>query len=164
MAGVSGLSNTVADNVYGTTLADDPPGGMTIGAFVSSSITAGQQIGLTQSTTANVASIVLQPGDWDISGTVNHSASTNTSVTSLISGISTVSAVTAGQAGGGGLGTDPTAIWLQAAAVPKGIMVLEAGPVRFNTTLTTTMYLVALDSFTVSTLSVFGTIRARRMR
>jgi hypothetical protein len=41
---------------------------------------------------------------------------------------------------------------------------LDIGPVRLSIAATTTVFLVAQCTFTVSTLSAYGTIRARRMR
>ncbi len=154
---------THADNVFGTTGGDDPSF-MSLGQYISATVTAGNAVSVTTGTATNIVTMSLPPGDWDVSGFLNHSAGTSTSVTRIITSISVTSATTAGQAGGAGLGTDPTAIYSQASSIPTNNMVLEAGPVRMNTNANTTMFLVAQDTFTASTMQVYGTLRARRMR
>lgn len=155
---------TDTDSVYGTDAADSPVPG-TIGEFIFSTVSAGSTVSLTTSGTAyNIASMTLGPGDWDVRGQIQHSAGTNTSVTKIISGISSTSATTAGQAGGNGIFPEPTRIMCMAAGVPNGVMSQDVGPFRLSTDSSTTMYLIAQDTFTVSTFSAYGTISARRAR
>jgi hypothetical protein len=44
------------------------------------------------------------------------------------------------------------------------VLSTAVGPVRVSLSATTTIFLVASDTFTVSTMSAYGTIRARRVR
>ena len=134
-----------------------------LGTLVTSSIPAGSAISLTTATSANITSISLSPGDWDISGVIDFNPAGTTSVTNITASVSLTSATLSGQTGGSGLGTDPTMAWNQAAAVPAGLMALEVPTVRLSITKTTTVYLVAQATFTVSTMAAYGTIRANRV-
>lgn len=141
---------------YGVAAAD-------LGALVTSSIPVGSAVSLTTATPANITSISLTPGDWDIVGFVDFNPAATTSVTNLTASVSLTSATVSGQTGGSGLGTDPTAIVNQAAAVPAGVVGVGTSPVRLSITKTTTVYLVAQATFTVSTMSAYGTLRANRV-
>lgn len=138
--------------------------GSTVGQFRTATVAVGSAVALTTATSANVTSLSLIPGDWDCSAQVVHNAAATTSITLLQVGISVTSATLPTQAGGSGVGTDPLAIWRQAAGVPAGALTTAVGPVRVSLTATTTIYLVANDTFTVSTMSAYGTLRCRRMR
>lgn len=141
---------------YGVAAAD-------LGTLVTSSVPSGSAVSLTTATPANVTSITLTPGDWDISGVLDFNPAATTSVTNMTASVSLTSATLSGQTGGSGLGTDPTMIWNQAASVPAGVCGLEVPAVRLSITKTTTVYLVAQATFTVSTMSAYGTIRANRV-
>jgi hypothetical protein len=134
-----------------------------LGTLVTSSIPSGSAVSLTTATPANVTSITLSPGDWDISGVLDFNPAATTSVTNVTASVSLTSATLSGQTGGNGLGTDPTMAWNQAASVPAGVMALEVPAVRLSITKTTTVYLVAQATFTVSTMTAYGTIRANRV-
>lgn len=134
-----------------------------LGALVTSSIPVGSAVSLTTNTAANITSITLTPGDWDISGVIDFNPAATTSVTNITASASLTSATVSGQAGGNGLGTDPTMIWNQAASVPAGVMAMEVPAVRLSITASTTVYLVAKATFTVSTMTAYGTIRANRV-
>jgi hypothetical protein len=134
-----------------------------LGTLVTSSIPVGSAVSLTTATAANVTSITLAPGDWDISGVIDFNPAATTSVTNITAGVSLTSATLAAQTGGSGLGTDPTMAWNQAASVPAGVMAMEVPAVRLSITATTTVYLVAKATFTVSTMTAYGTIRANRV-
>lgn len=159
-ASLAALSNLVV----GTKTNDNALAG-NLGEFVTSTVPVGSAVTLTTATTANVTSISLTAGDWDIEGVVDFALAGTTSITTLIAGISLTSATLAPQAGGGGLGTDPTASYTTAAQVPgNGNMSLETSTVRLSIATTTTVFLVTQATFSVSTCAAFGTIRARRVR
>ena len=134
-----------------------------LGTLVTSSVPVGSAVSLTTATAANVTSITLTAGDWDISGVIDFNPAATTSVTNITAGVSLTSATLAGQTGGSGLGTDPTMAWNQAASVPAAVMAMEVPVVRLSITATTTVYLVAKATFTVSTMTAYGTIRANRV-
>lgn len=134
-----------------------------LGTLTTSSIPVGSAVSLTTATPANLTSISLAAGDWDISGVIDFAPAATTSVTNITASASLTSATLSGQTGGSGLGTDPTMAWNQAASVPAGVMGLEVPAVRLSITKTTTVYLVAQATFTVSTMTAYGTIRANRV-
>lgn len=154
------LSNTPA---VGSSTNDNAAAGY-VGEFVTATVAVGAAVALTTATTANVTSISLTAGDWDISGQVDFTPGATTSITVLQGGFSLTTATITGQAGGAGLGTDPTKITTQVASVPAGQIHTGLLPVRLSIAATTTVFLVAQGTFTISTLAAFGTIRARRAR
>lgn len=135
-----------------------------VGELITATVAAGSAVSLTTATSANVTSISLTAGDWDVSAQVVHNAAATTSITLLQIGISATSATLPTQVGGSGIGTDPLGIERRAASVPAGALTTAVGPVRVSLAATTTIYLVANDTFTVSTMSAYGTLRARRER
>lgn len=141
---------------YGVASAD-------LGTLVTSSVPVGSAVSLTTATPANITSIILSPGDWDISGVVDFLPAASTSVTNITNSVSLTSATLSSQTGGNGLGTDATMVWNQAASVPAALMAQEVPAVRLSITKTTTVFLVAQATFTVSTMTAYGTIRANRV-
>lgn len=142
--------------ILGTTTNDNAPAGY-VGEYVSATVAAGT-VALTTATTANIASISLTPGDWDVSGVVVFTTAATTSVTQAIAGIATTSAT---------LGADGTyQRETSAAFVPGAIewMDMAAPVVRLSLAAATTVYLVGQSTFTVSTQTAGGVIRARRVR
>jgi hypothetical protein len=150
--------------ISGTTTNNSAQAG-SIGEFVTSTVAVGSAVSLTTATAANITSISLTAGDWDVSAMADFNPGATTSITLMQAGLGTTTAVLLGQAGGGGVGTDPVSSWTQSAQVPTaGPLSLELPPVRVLIGSTTTIFFVANATFTISTLSVYGTIRARRMR
>lgn len=151
--------------IKGTPTNDNAPAGF-IGELIFSTIPTGSAVALTTATPANVTSIVLTPGDWDVDGVVDFNPGASTSVTQYNSSVSGTSATLATQPGGGNFGPDGTFTLNQAAMVPAAGF--DAAPTTIRVTVpqgtTQQVFLVAQATFTVSTLAAFGTIRARRMR
>lgn len=135
-----------------------------VGELITSTVALASAVSLTSTTAANVTSISLTAGDWDVDGTVDFNLAASTSVTVLAASISLTTATLGTQPGGSGLGTDPTTTINQAASVPGGLVVVSTPTVRISIAATTTVYLVASSTFTVSTNAAYGTIRARRIR
>lgn len=140
--------------IVGTTTNNDASAG-SVGEAVSSLVAVGSPISLTTATGANITSISLTAGDWDVSGNVNFSASTAT-VTGTSGGITATSA------------TVPT----DGSEVYSGVQVTllsETDSVtipakRFSLSGTTTIYLVGKSTFSAGTVGGFGSITARRRR
>ena len=154
---------TPSSAVLGTTTNDNAPAGR-LGEFVTATVAVGAAVPLTTGVAANVTSISLTAGDWKITAQCNRNLGATTSVTLLQAGVSLTTATIAGQAGGAGLGTDPTAIATSPATIYGGTVTKAIGPVRLSINATTMVFLVAQDTFTVSTNAVYGTLSARRMR
>ena len=151
------------DNRLGTSTNNNAAPGQ-LGEFVTFSVPAGSAVALTTAVAANVTSISLTAGDWDINAQVDHLISATASVTQLNASMSLTTAALSPQAGGSGLGTDATATASFAAMVPTANITQGIVMVRLSVSATTTVFLVAQDIFTLGTISAFGTIRARRVR
>lgn len=99
----------------------------------------------------NAASIVVTPGDWDVSGNLffnGTGASTNTIV-----GISLTSAT---------VGATPTYTQLSISSPHVGNF--NTPIVRISVAVNTTVFLIGLASFASGTMTAGGRLRARRMR
>lgn len=158
--------------ILGTPTNDNASAGY-VGEYIFSTIPTGSAVSLTTATPANITSIALTPGDWDIDCQVEFSPGASTSVTVSTASISLTSATLSTQPGGtvgrATLGPEPVMTINQAAAVPAAGYALAPSSVRCTISaappgVTTTVYLVAQATFTVSTMAAFGTIRARRVR
>lgn len=139
----------------GTTTNDNAAAG-DVGEYITSQVAANGSA-LTSGATANVTSISLTAGDWDVGGIIDFLPAATTSITELIVGTNTTSAT---------IGAQDT--YLQdsfAAEVPGANQTGRVLPtVRWSLASTTTIFLVVFAIFTVSTLNAWGTIRARRVR
>lgn len=129
----------------------------TIGEYVTATAAPGA-VSLTTAVAANVTSISLTAGDWDVSGVVNFTPTATTSIAVLAGGPSSTTAT---------LGAQDTFFRSSNATQVPGTTVVIAPPtpvVRFSLSGTTTVFLVTQATFTLSTLTAGGTIRARRVR
>ena len=111
---------------------------------------------VTTNTPLNVGSISLTAGDWDVTGVINFNCATTTSVTLLQACSNNTSATM----------TSVGVSQVYSAFVPgNGNSLNFALPtVRYSLTTTTTIYLVANATFTISTMTSGGQLRARRVR
>jgi hypothetical protein len=167
-SGTSTFTNTVTlptntvlhgNQLIGTTTNDNATAG-NIGEYVSSTVLQASAIPFVSNTSTNITSISLTAGDWDVWGNVAYIAAASTNVTYYQGVITTTSA-------GGGL--IPGAFY--AVSLPTGIVPgtfpiggLTVGPTRFSLASTTTIFLTGSCNFSVSTLSAYGIIQARRVR
>ncbi|NBW07965.1 MAG: hypothetical protein EBR82_08055 [Caulobacteraceae bacterium] len=142
----------------GTPTNDNAAAGL-IGEVITSTVLAGSAIALTSNTAANITSISLTAGDWDVYGVVNYLCGATTNVTQLYASISQTTAT---------VDTTPGAFNNQSfpgSVLGNGGVPTVVPPViRKSLASTTTMFLVGFGTFTVSTLSVYGMIWARRAR
>ena len=128
------------------------------GEYVSSSVAAGSAVSLTSGASANVTSISLTAGDWDIFGGVGFTGNAATTMTVAIGGISTVSATVPGTS------DRETRISPRADTFAQSSFITLALPTsRISLSSTTTVYLVANSTFAVNTNSAYGAIAARRV-
>lgn len=132
-----------------------------IGEYKSSSVVTGSAVALTTVTGANVTSIVLSAGDWDVWGIVYFKGAGTTTLTYLAASTSLVSATLSNVPGEVGQFTTGAA-----ADMPFGLtdISVNTGPIRQQLSANTTVYLVAQAQFAVSTCSAYGIIQARRRR
>jgi len=140
--------------IVGTTTNNNANAG-SFGEFASSS-TATQSA--TSNTPLNAASVSLTAGDWDVTGLIQTNPAGTTTTSSTVAGISTTSA-TFGTISGGFTNATVTN------GATAGVNLNTAAPTtRISLSGTTTVFLVAQVGFAVSTLTVSGFIRARRVR
>jgi hypothetical protein len=151
---------TSALGIKGTVAADSAPAG-SLGEVISSSVLTAGSIALTTVTTANVTSIALSPGDWDVDGRVCFTLASTTTMGYLSGGINTVTATLptneAGVATQVGAGTNATT---DVTVSPS----LSISSVRINIAAPATVYLLARAKFATSTCRAYGAISARRVR
>ena len=150
---------TVA-GIKGTTAADSAQAG-SIGEVITATVATGSSISLTSVTSANVTSISLTAGDWDVWGAVAFTLASTTTMGYLSGGINTTSATL--PLNNAGVGTIPGA-GTNATTDVTVDPVVAVMPVRINVSSTTTVYLVARAKFGTSTCKGYGTIYARRRR
>lgn len=141
----------------GTTTNDSAATGY-IGEYIEAKLLAASAESMTTSTSNTLASIAPTAGDWDVSGVIGYIPAATTSVTILSSHISLTDNTTSGADDNG------SSQFATAANVMVNACVLATPIRRISIAATTTVYLVARATFTVSTMTAFGTIRGRRMR
>jgi hypothetical protein len=130
-----------------------------VGEYIESVIASGSAVSLSNGVSANITSISLTAGDWDIDCSAYFTAAATTSTTAFLTSLSPTTA-TLDQAAG------RLAKISMAAFVPgAGIAYSQnVAPYRFSFASTTSIFLVVNAGFTVSTLTGWGIIRARRVR
>lgn len=151
-------TTSIGRGQYQGTNTNDSATAGNIGEVITASLASGSAISLTTAVTANITSISLTAGDWDVHGVVVLASAATTSTTLTASAISTTSATipTLGSEG----------FFIQAVTPTTGPATwsLPTGTVRLSLSGTTTVYLVGQMNFTVSTATAYGTISARRVR
>lgn len=154
----TGMINSVqAAKVLGTVTNDDAAASR-LGEYKFSNIIVASAVALTTATPANVTSLSLTAGDWDVSGTVAFNPAAGTLIVDMKGGISQTSATLPTLSDTAALVDIPLS---PSAGVGATIPV---GRSRISLAGTTTVYLVAQSTFTVSTCSAYGFISARRVR
>jgi len=154
------LTNKTLTNpaISGTTTNDSAAAG-NVGEFVTASLASGSAISLTNGTSANITSISLTAGDWDVRGVLGLQGGATTVVILQQCCITTTSATL-------DISPDKAAIVFSNNTPfgSTGRILLSAPVTRISLSGTTTVYLVANCNFTTSTLTGYGTISARRVR
>lgn len=152
--------------IVGTTTNDNVAAG-NVGEVISASVVRSAGVALTSGTTVNIGSISLTAGDWDVRIANGFRTGGATSITSLTSAISTTTGtLPSGDTIQVPSSTGQYTVVLQIPIIPgSGNDVNLSGvPSRISLAATTTYFLVVAASFTVSTLSAYGSIVARRVR
>jgi hypothetical protein len=144
-----------------------------VGELIIATVAAGSAVALSVSGTSyNLTSLALTIGEWDVSFVADFIPAATTSITllSAMLGIASATALTqAGQSTASGAFTlvdpDPGAKFAVAASVPgANVVSLDMPPCRVKMNASGTLYCVCSAAFSVSTISVYGTMRARRVR
>lgn len=145
----------------GSTTNDSASGG-NIGELISSTVLLGSAVSLTNNTAANMTSISLSPGDWDVWCNLVFTGATTTTINYFQGGISTTSATLPGSNGDTQITVGDTGRTLFQNV--NGYSMPTVGPTRVSLAATTTYYCVANAGFATSTASVYGKLQARRRR
>jgi hypothetical protein len=140
--------------IVGTTTNDNTAAGK-VGEFVQSDIPSASEITLTNNTAANITSISLTAGDWDVWGNFLFDIGATTVPSYFIGCTNDVSATLATVNGGG---------YAVTAITTTANYPMIAVHRRYSLSTTTTIYLVVQCGFTISTLKAYGAIQARRRR
>ncbi len=143
--------------IVGTTTNDSAATGQ-YGEYVSTTIAVAGAVALATGVSVNVTNITLGPGDWDVSGCIAFQFGATTSYTNLVGGASSVTATLGAQ--------ETTFDYETPATVPTAgkDMSWVIPSQRFSLNGSTTIFLVAQGTFTISSLKAYGIIRARRIR
>lgn len=154
-ASATSLSFSSTSGIIGTTTTDSAATG-SVGEYVSA--TQGTPQSLTSTTGLTLTSISLTAGDWDVWGSVIFTSAATTNVVQEAGGTSLVTNT---------IDDDHASFQLKNAAagvVQDGFNFFAIPMRRVSIGSTTTVYLVAQATFSVSTLSAYGKIQARRTR
>jgi len=145
--------------IIGTTTNDSAAAG-SVGEFVSATTSFAAPVSLTTDTAADIASISLTAGDWDVWGNVAFLGNAATLVQYQTGWVSSTSATNPGR--------DSVTQQVFSAA---GVAIFAAADSSFNVqqrrisiASTTTIYLSAQSGFSVNSTSGYGNIFARRVR
>lgn len=143
----------------GTTTNDNAATG-SVGEHKITTVAVGGAVSLTTNTAANIATVSLTAGDWEVwaSGAFTQAATTKIAYASFW--VSSTSATLPGAENLSRLSYDST----DGAVLSGGVSGLAVASKRFSLSSTTTLYLSARIGFTVSTLTGYGTLYARRIR
>ena len=126
-----------------------------VGEIISATVASGSAVSLTNAVAANIASVTLTPGDWDVWATL--AVTPATSMTVFSGWISAVSAVDPGAPNGGAyVLSQPVAALTAVQVMPIGTLTVEVGT-------STPIYLSAKVTFT-GTATAYGALIARRRR
>lgn len=132
-----------------------------IGEYIESVLVSGSATGLVNNIAKTVTSISLTAGDWDVDSNVSFITATTTNVVNLQTSLSLTTNTFDTTPGRASLFTFSAAGFVPTAGTTCTSIVQ---PYRFSLSTTTTIFIVAICNFTISTLSAYGIIRARRAR
>lgn len=155
-------------NIIGRTDAGNAAAGY-VGEEITASTLQSAGVSLTTATPANVLSITLTAGDWDISGFIGYRYATSCSVTALFTAVSLTSATlpaldTLGVPTAGEVNIREMQNTVGTVKVTGAREVFSIARYRISIASSTTYYLVARADWTTSTITAFGSLTARRMQ
>lgn len=162
IAGVKTFSSQIipssTQGIRGTTTNDNAITG-SIGEFVIAAVPLGSAIAMANNTVANIASISLTAGDWDVIVSFSSVSTSIVTVNNVVGTASLTSLFIEPQARF--LLNNPTGLsYPNSSIIASGITPM----LRVTITGTTTVYYTAISSFSGGSLSIYGHIRARRIR
>lgn len=155
LSAVTQLTRAAGTEVHGTNTNNNATAGY-VGEYLSSSVVSGSAVTLTTATPLTVTSMSVPAGDWDISGVV--------CINGTITGTQFIAAIgqTTNSLTGTVAGDTQVSTPFMATAASDNCLIIPA--VRKSLASTTTIYLLAQDTFTIGTAKAYGRISARRVR
>lgn len=149
---------TLSGGIVGVTDGSNATAG-NVGQIISTDTNSGAAVALTSSVVANIATVSLSAGDWELFFAAQFTGDVATIVQNMTASISTTSAT---------LNVTDTAFaempgYNLASFSFATVNSVLVGPFRQNITGTTTVYGVATATFGVNTCSAYGALVARRL-
>lgn len=155
------LTVGAATNIKGSSTNNSATAG-NIGEYISSTISSGSAVTDATGSASPITSISLTAGDWEVGGVVDYVPNSATSVTLLTQGVQTLNNCMTVPAIGA---QDTFTQWETAANIIGASNPAWAVPTqRVSLSSTTSVCLITKPSFSVNSLTSYGTIWARRMR
>jgi len=156
---VTAVSVAFSDNtagILGTTTNDDAGAGY-VGEIIESTVLVGGAVAMVTGTAKTITSISLTAGDWDVWGNVCLNPAGGSIMQAIAASINTTTDAVPTAPNGGATSN------ISGISTTSGIQ-LPSGVKRLSLSGTTTVYLIGQTAFTVSTMTGFGYIGARRVR
>lgn len=156
-ASATSLSFSSTSGIIGTT-TNNNAAALSVGEQVISTVDVSSPVSLSTLTNANITSISLTAGDWDVYGMVGFTPAATTNIVQTFGWTSSTSA------------TLPSSfLYAKLQNVSTGLVLgstfsYTVPMMRVSLASTTTIYLSARASFSIDTLGAFGKIEARRRR
>lgn len=150
------------EDIKGTSTSDNADPGE-LGEYMESEVGSGSAVSLTHATSANITSLALTAGDWDVWFDAVFTGAATTQVWYLVGSLSATSATldaSPGMIDGRYVSPDSFAIY----NIGFTTFTARVGPVRISLGSTTTYYGVVRAGFSTSTQTAYGLLRARRVR
>lgn len=154
---ITNLTSTGIQTFTGVTNASTASAGK-VGEVISSTIAIASATSLTTATAKSITSISLTAGDWEVWGNIGFIAAAGTLATILEGSISTLNNTQATSPNGGAYFRNALAYTV------AETQICPIGRTIINISATATYYLVGTATFSVSTLTAYGAIFARRIR
>ncbi len=156
--------NPTTKGVKGTT-TNDSTAALNVGEVISASVLQSAPTSITTGTAKTIASISLTAGDWDVrvmAGFLGAAGTTSTEIRTAIS----LTTNTLPASDTMNVPTSNEAMVIQSGSVigSGNATSLIIPSARVSLASTTTIYMVSFSNFSVSTMTGFGSIVARRMR
>lgn len=159
----AGTGTIKPGQILGTAANDNASAG-NVGEFLSSSVASGSAVALVTNSPSNITNITLTAGDWDVDAIIYFTGAAGTVGQYRGVSISTVTAAFQTTVGNYNIVPDYGAGPFGATTGNTSGEGVVVPPTRFSLASSQTTFLVAQAGFTVSTMSAYGIIRARRVR
>lgn len=154
----SQIAFSSTSGIIGVTTNNNAAAG-SVGEYISSTVLSGSAVPLTTNTVANVTSITLLAGDWDVWGNAFLLPASGTTTNTFNTALSQVAVTFPTTPNGGAY-----AQWYGSITGSGVQLGLPTGTMRVSIAAPVNIYLVVSSQFTSSTSSAYGFVGARRVR